>query len=261
MTTNVVRLETGGKVSGIIPRNLDELKEIAETILKSGLAPTSMRSVEQISIALMHGAELGLAPMQSLSKIAIINGRPSVWGDAIPALLLSKGFEIDEYFEGEGDNRAAICVVTRPTGAKIKRRFSVADAKQARLWGRQGPWQQYPDRMLQMRARSFASRDGAAEVLSGLYFAEEVQDFEPPKGSEPTVIDIVAQEVVSNTINEEQIKTLENLLNSDPELDILKFFKTYGIKLLKDLPASSYEEALSLVKKSIANRAKKKGAQ
>ena len=35
---------------------------------------------------------------------------------------------------------------------------------------------QYPDRMLQMRARGLACRDGAPDVLSGLYLAEETQE-------------------------------------------------------------------------------------
>jgi hypothetical protein len=44
--------------------------------------------------------------------------------------------------------------------------LSVADAK-GRLWTRKGPWEHYPQRMLQMRARAFALRDGFADVLRG----------------------------------------------------------------------------------------------
>jgi hypothetical protein len=126
----------------------------------------------------MHGAEIGLPPMQAVQKIAVVNGRPALWGDALPALLLSHGFRIDEHVSGDGDERAAVSVVTRPNGMKIERRFSVADAKVAGLWGKAGPWKQYPDRMLTMRARGFAARDGAADVLSGLYIAEEIQDLD-----------------------------------------------------------------------------------
>ena len=79
-------------------------------------------------------------------------------------------------FIGEGDSRMAVCAVTRPDGTVCERRFSVADAKNAGLWGKQGPWKQYPDRMLAMRARGFAARDGAADVLGGLYLSEELQD-------------------------------------------------------------------------------------
>jgi hypothetical protein len=145
---------------------------------KSGLAPSTMRTAEQLTVAIMHGAEIGLPPMQAVQKIAVVNGRPALWGDALPALLLSHGFRIDEHVSGDGDERAAVSVVTRPNGMKIERRFSVTDAKVAGLWGKAGPWKQYPDRMLTMRARGFAARDGAADVLSGLYIAEEVQDID-----------------------------------------------------------------------------------
>jgi hypothetical protein len=55
--------------------------------------------------------------------------------------------------------------------------FSVLDAKQARLWGKQGPWQQYPKRMLAMRARGFAIRDAFPDAMKGMITAEEAQDY------------------------------------------------------------------------------------
>ena len=50
------------------------------------------------------------------------------------------------------------------------------DAKRAGLYGKQGPWQQYPKRMLQMRARAWALRDVFPDVLRGVHVAEEAQD-------------------------------------------------------------------------------------
>jgi hypothetical protein len=59
-------------------------------------------------------------------------------------------------------------------------RFSVADAKKAALWGKSGPWQQYPTRMLALRARGFALRNAFADALRGLITAEEAQDYPTP---------------------------------------------------------------------------------
>lgn len=174
----VVPLRAGGRVTAIIPQNVEEVFRLANAIAKSGLAPSTMRTAEQITIAIMHGAEIGLPPMQAVQRIAVVNGRPTIWGDAIPALLLSRGFRIQESVTGEGDDRGATCTITRPDGEKITRRFTVADAKVAGLWGKVGPWKQHPDRMLQMRARGFAARDGAADVLAGLYLSEEAEDID-----------------------------------------------------------------------------------
>jgi len=78
----------------------------------------------------------------------------------------------------------AICEAKRkgyPTATVVQ--FSVADAKRAGLWGKAGPWTQYPRRMLQLRARGFALRDGFPDVLKGLVTAEEAQDY--PQASPP----------------------------------------------------------------------------
>lgn len=181
-TAVVVPLKAGGRVSGIIPQTIEETFRLAQAIAKSGLAPRGMDKPESIMVAIMHGAEIGLPPMQSLQRIAVVNGRPTVWGDGLPALLWARGFSIQERIE----ESTAFCTVIRPGGEAITRSFSVADAKKAGLWGKAGPWTQYPDRMLQMRARGFACRDGAADVLGGLYITEEAEDIidvspAPPK--------------------------------------------------------------------------------
>jgi len=172
MTTNIVPLKGGSAIQAIIPQDIEQVFRLATAIAKSGLAPSTMKDPEKLVVAIMNGLEIGLAPMQAIQKIAVINGRPAIWGDAIPALLWARGFKI---IEGVADG-VATCTVVRPDGDRITRTFSEADAKKAGLLGKPGPWQQYPNRMLQMRARGYACRDGAADALSGLYVAEELTD-------------------------------------------------------------------------------------
>lgn len=184
--SNVVALKAGGQISSIIPQSFEDVYRIAKCISESGLAPKGMDKPEQVTVAIMTGLEIGLPPMFAIQKIAVINGRPSVWGDAVPAILWSKGFKLSEFREGEGDKLEAHCSVMRPDGDVITRSFSVAQARKAGLWGKAGPWTMYPDRMLQMRARGLACRDGAADALSGLYLAEEmaeVEDITPKRKS------------------------------------------------------------------------------
>lgn len=170
------KLHAGAKLTAIVPRDLEETYRLAKAVSVSGLAPKGMNSPEQVMVAIMHGLEVGLPPMQAIQRIAVINGRPSIWGDAVPALLLSKGFKIRERIEGTSEHAVAHCTVVRPDGEEIERTFSVADARKAGLWGKPGPWTNHPMRMLQMRVRGFAARDGAADALSGLYLAEEASD-------------------------------------------------------------------------------------
>lgn len=205
---NVVALKAGNPIAAIIPTSIEETYRLSEAISQSGLAPSGMKTPQQIMVAIMHGLEIGLPPMQALQRIAVVNGRPTIWGDALPALLLSRGFRLKEWLESEGEKTVAYCEVTRPDGDVITRSFSVDDAKTAGLWGKQGPWRQYWKRMIQMRARGFACRDGAADALSGLYMTEEVQD-EPdmkdvtPKraGTVPDIPDIPTEAEASQDID------------------------------------------------------------
>jgi hypothetical protein len=118
--------------------------------------------------------------MQALQNIAVINGKPSVYGDAAMALVQASPVceGVEEYMEGEGTpNPVAVCIAHRKGRKPVTAKFSVEDAKRAGLWGKQGPWQAYPKRMLAMRARGFALRDAFPDVLKGLITAEEAQDF------------------------------------------------------------------------------------
>lgn len=183
---------TGGIKSGLIeamtPHTLDEAFRLAQALSQAGdMIPKHFQSKPQaVMAAILQGANVGLAPMQALQYIAVINGRPSVWGDALPAMVMAAGHFVDVEMEGEGKTRAAVATLTRKDGRKIVRRFSWSDAERAGLSKKPGPWTQYPERMLQMRARAFAIRDGAPDALLGLSIAEEVQDYGPDAARDVT---------------------------------------------------------------------------
>jgi hypothetical protein len=179
------QIMVGGAVSALVPQSLDEAFRVASAMAASGMTPKGVDKPEQVLVAIMAGAELGFAPFQAMQSFAVINGKPNIWGDALPALLWSRGFKIKEWFDNDDEPTKAYCRITRPDGEEIERTFSVGDARKASLLGKQGPWQQYQKRMLQMRARAFAARDGAADVLRGMHVAEEVQDYQPVRDVTP----------------------------------------------------------------------------
>ncbi len=164
---------------GLELRTFDDLLKFAESIAKSGLAPKGFDRPEAIIIAIQMGAELGLPPLSSLQSIAVINGRPGIFGDAALALVRASGLCVlyEQIIEGEGDSRRAVVTTQRRNGDKITTTFSVDDAKKAKLWGKQGPWTEYPDRMLTFRARGFNLRDNFGDVLKGFKTTEELADY------------------------------------------------------------------------------------
>ena len=177
------QIHASREIAGMVPKTLDEAYRLSQALSRAGqMVPQHFQgSPDMIMAAVLRGAEVGLAPMQALSSIAVINGRATLWGDAIPALMQRAGHHVDVEIEGEGEKAVAIATLKRgDTGKTIVRRFSMADAKQAGLAGKKGPWQDYPTRMLMHRARSWAVRDGAADALMGLQVSEEVQDYQGP---------------------------------------------------------------------------------
>lgn len=179
------QVQAGAPVAALVPRTIEEAFRLSTAIATSGLAPHGMKEPEKVLVAIMAGAEIGLAPLQSVQSFAVINGRPTLWGDALVAIVKARGVRVRTWLDGEGDAMIARCEVTRPdTGEVTPGEFSVDDAKKAKLWGKTGhdgkptPWVTHPKRMLQMRARAFALRDGCADMLRGIAVREEVEDYD-----------------------------------------------------------------------------------
>lgn len=182
---------------GIVLADIDGLWRFATMVHKSGMAPKGMTE-PAICVAIQMGLEVGLSPMQALQSTAVINGRPAIYGDAAKALVEASGLmeDYDQWFECDGkrlttagglsrtptpdelkNKTLTCCVMSKRKGRKpLVTTFSVADATAAALWGKQGPWAQYPARMLMFRARGFNLRDNFGDILKGLRTVEEVRD-------------------------------------------------------------------------------------
>lgn len=192
MTTAVTTRSEEG-IFSLSPTTLKEAMDLAKLIADSDLAPRDFKGKPgNVLIAVQMGAEVGLTPMAAIQTIAVINGRPSLWGDSGKAILLSHGCIIEEASaEQVRTSGIARCKITRPGRPPVERTFSRDDAKQAGLAGKEGPWKQYPERMLAWRAFWFAARDAAADLLKGLHGAEEVRDIPPEK--DMGAVEVVAE--------------------------------------------------------------------
>lgn len=178
---------------GLALASFDDAFRFSKMVAASDFAPKDFKGKpESCLLAIQHGSEVGLSPMQSLQSIAVINGRPTIWGDAALALVQASPVceYVREYTEGDGDNLTAVCEAKRKGyPAPTISRFSMADAKRAGLAGKSGPWSAYPARMLALRARGFALRNAFADALRGLITAEEAQDYPAPEPVKPATAD------------------------------------------------------------------------
>ena len=191
-TKEMLAMETGAPLQAVVPRTLEEAFRYAQLVVKAGLAPKSYEGEDgkpdpqKVVVGILQSLELGVPPMTGLRGIAIINGRPSIWGDLAVALVQSKNLieRMEDHFEGEpdADNYTShVVIYRRGQSLPYTGRFSVKDAKRAGLWlnPKKRPWIEYPSRMLFNRARAFALRDGFADALAGLAIREELEDLPP----------------------------------------------------------------------------------
>ena len=202
----------------ISPSSLTEAMDYAKMIANSSFCPPAMKGkAGDVIIAMQMGAEVGLSPMQALQNIAVINGRPSLWGDAALALVLSNPNYIShrEWIEGsiKTSDLTAYCAITRKNSEEYIKSFSQQDAERAGLWNKAGPWKQYPERMLQMRARAFCIRDKFADALRGINVAEEVSDYkviDVNTNIKRKVVDINTQKSIEHTYSDPTVSETVN---------------------------------------------------
>lgn len=164
----------------LTPQSLDEALKFAEMLSKSSIVPKDYQgNAGNVLVAVQWGMEIGLQPLQAMQNIAVINGRPSIWGDAMLAIVRGSG--LLEFIREEPTDESCTCTIKRKGEEPVTRTFTMADAQKAGLANKQGPWTQYPKRMMQMRARAYALRDVFPDVLRGVEIAEEARDMPVPE--------------------------------------------------------------------------------
>lgn len=198
------------------PALFPHYQKVAETLSKSAVIPTAYRGKpEDIFVAMAMGYQLGFPVEQSLQDVAVINGRPCLWGDGLLSLVLNhpecKSIKEEPIYNGQVVI-GYICTVIRKGHEPHSKSFTMQDAERAGLLKKGGVWSAYPERMLQMRARSLALRDKFADALRGLRIAEIEQDDEK----------VIEGEIVNVTSPTSQVDKLkEQLLKGMPKNTVL----------------------------------------
>jgi antitoxin component of RelBE/YafQ-DinJ toxin-antitoxin module len=235
----------------LLPGTYAELERWAQKISKTDMVPKAYKGrPDDIIVAVQYGSEIGLGFLESLKSIAVINGNPSVFGDGLLAICQrSPDFEDlieePEISSETGETLAFVATACRKNRTPKMKRFSQTDAKRAGLWGKAGPWTQYPDRMLQMRARGFALRDQFADALKGIISAEEAADY-------PT-IDGQGEEKIGRA----QLLEAEDLLvRAGMDSNTLLNTMLTGVTKLEDIPIKDWPR----IKNALTMRAQRRQA-
>lgn len=209
--------KTGGELAPLAPaplavesesKEFNNMYKMATIMAGSRLVPKDFFGKrDDVFVAMMMGREIGLAPMQAMQNIAVINGRPCIWGDAALALIKASGLlEYIEELPATKEKPFATCKVKRKNEPnEVSRTFSWAQAERAGLTKKGGTWNTYPERMMQMRARAFALRDVFPDVLKGVGILDEVMDMpskEPVKNLMPKSVEAEQADIPFDLVNQ-----------------------------------------------------------
>lgn len=178
-------------------KDLEGKLRIANGLFKSGMVPKGYDTPEKVFAAMEFAQELGLKPFSGIRYIAMINGMPSIWGDLPLALARQTGEleGIEEFvfdkdykricFDNKNLNAeawGAVCFIKRKSQPVVEGSFTMDDAQNAKLLGKETPWKTYPKIMLTRRARSMALKTAFGDALSSIPIAEYDYNTMPQAG-------------------------------------------------------------------------------
>jgi hypothetical protein len=202
-------------------------KKVAHTLACSTLVPDAyLGKPNDCFVAINMGAELGMDPFTAIQSIAVIEGKPCLYGDGLIGVVRAspKCMWIKETLSDDG--KTATCETQRKDDPQsISATYAWDDAVQAGI-NTKFNWKKHPKRMLQMRARAYCLRDAYPDLLKGLGVVEERQDHEdtPPPVTDyelpkPETAVIGATVVTTVTLSEvehamKQSDSMEDLLKA-----------------------------------------------
>jgi hypothetical protein len=181
-------------------RQLDHMtsSRLSDSLFSKDLAPHYMKLAGQLAaseivpkcyrnkpsdlfLCWAKGYQLGIPPEQAMDCISVINGKAVMWGDEMLALCMSHPDFVDITEEPTispgGTVTGYVCTIKRKGKSDTISSFTLDMAKKAGLLAKGGVWNQYPERMLKLRARGFALRDAFPDALKGIKSREEVEDY------------------------------------------------------------------------------------
>jgi hypothetical protein len=180
---------TPARANPFEPSSLPEAMTLAETLAKSALVPSALRGKPQdILLILATARELGIGPMQAISDVNVIQGKPVMSADLMLALCKRRP-DVCRYIRLVESTPTQATYETQRVGAPEPERFTftIEDAKRLGIAGKDN-YQKQPATMLRRRAASQLARETYQDLVRG-YDPDEAEDFaKPAQRKEPAVL-------------------------------------------------------------------------
>lgn len=167
------------------------LIEMAKLLAPADLLPKHLRGKPaDVFLTLQLGAELGLAPMQSIRAVHVIEGKPTMSADLMSALCQRRR-DVCEYLRPVELSPTVATYETKRVGwpEPMRQSFTIEDAERANLLSKDN-WRKYPAAMLKARCLSAIVRAAYPDLMLGIYDPDELDAPAAPVVVDAHVVDV-----------------------------------------------------------------------
>lgn len=148
------------------------INTIAVTLKNGGVLPKGIDTVQKMVVVLQAGREIGLQPIEALNSLYFVNGKVSMYGEAVPMQIMRAGHKITW---GKCDKNEATVTITRgDDGQSMTQTFTMDEAKE-RGYTSNPIYQKYPENMLKWRVLGMVAKFIAPDALRGIGIKEDME--------------------------------------------------------------------------------------
>jgi hypothetical protein len=180
------------------------VKEQAAIYVKSGLLPKAIDTPEKAILIMLKGRELGIPPLQALSGIYVVDGKPTMGAELMLTQIrkLVAGARIEFAHQ---DEKSCVIQAARPGENLQTFSFTIEDAQKAGVLAKDN-WRKYPKTMLRWRAISIMAKSLFSDAVAGCYTPDELGAEVDDKGNIVRVPDVTG----------DKAKALSELVHGKP---------------------------------------------
>lgn len=158
----------------IVPANQSAMTqkiEYAKALAHSNLLPKQyQQQPANLLYALEYADALGVSPINAITSIHVIEGKPSASADLIAAMIRRAGHKL----RVSGNDQGARAVLIRADDPDFEyvAEWTMDKARAAGVTNK-SVWKNYPSAMLRSRAITEVARMGASDALFGVVYSPE----------------------------------------------------------------------------------------
>lgn len=154
---------------------------IAEQIAKTDFAGPFKGKPQDMAVAVLKGASLGIPPESIGKAIYVVHGTPALYGKTALSIALAHGYTTDTI---EDTPEAVTVRMASPTGQEMEVRYTIERAeKEGLVKGNSAQYKMRPSKMLYWKCIGELTDRMIPHLTGGMPIKEDIQQSEPVRAT------------------------------------------------------------------------------